>query len=106
MMLIDIPEERGGSEVFGKWSDPKRCHFPLFSWWTFSSAHRMGLVYAAMWTGAFGITIGYHFRLASLLFASTYWYVFLMDTSVWNNHSYLYGLCALLFMCSDAHRYL
>lgn len=105
-MLLDIPEERGGSELLDKWTDPKRCHFPLFSWWTFSSAHRMGLVYAVMWTAAFGITIGYQFRLASVVFASTYWYVFLMDTSVWNNHSYLYGLCALLFMCSEAHRYL
>lgn len=55
--------------------------------------------------GALGITVGYQYRLATKMFAICYWYVFLLDRSVWNNHSYLYGLCAIVYANINANRY-
>ena len=103
-MLIDIPEERGGAILNTKWRS-NTCHFPLFSFIQPLSATRMGLVYAAMWLSALCITVGYNFRIMSSMFVLTYWYIFLLDKSVWNNHSYLYGLCGFIFMLSSSHNY-
>lgn len=55
--------------------------------------------------GAFGLMIGFLYRLSCLLFLIPYWYLFLLDKTVWNNHSYLYGLISILFFLCDAHRY-
>jgi len=33
-----------------------------------------------------------------------YWYVFLLDKLTWNNHSYLYGLVAILLLTSRANQ--
>ena len=51
-----------------------------------------------------GVTIGYHYRLSALLYATAYWYLFLVEKSRWNNHSYLFGLLALVNLVSDGHR--
>lgn len=39
------------------------------------------------------------------MFVLPYWYIFLLDKSSWNNHSYLYGLIGLIFLFSNAHHY-
>ncbi|MGH0179078.1 UNVERIFIED_CONTAM: hypothetical protein FKN15_000731 [Acipenser sinensis] len=39
------------------------------------------------------------------MFISTYWYVFFLDKTTWNNHSYLYGLIGFQLTFMDANRY-
>lgn len=51
-MLIDIPEERGGSVLDSRWAATKRCHFPLFAGLSPLSPSKMGIVYLIMWLGA------------------------------------------------------
>lgn len=126
MMLIDIPEERGGSIFDIRFGRSTNCFFPLFPFVKPMDASKMGIVYACLWLGwcslkytvssfffsiyvfrlplgALGIAIGYKFRLSAAMFVATYWYIFLLDKSVWNNHSYLYGLCGILFLASSSH---
>jgi len=61
------------------------------------------LVLCLSFVGAVGIMLGYHFKASCVLFAVPYWYILLLDTSTWNNHSYLYGLLAILLCRSSAH---
>ncbi|XP_058065324.1 vitamin K-dependent gamma-carboxylase [Anopheles bellator] len=103
-MLIDIPEERGGGDLDLRWGEPRDCRFPLIHSMEPPTLPRMGLVYGLMWLGAAGMALGYRFRVSTAAFAVTYWYVFLLDKSAWNNHSYLYGLLGTLFLFTDAHR--
>ncbi|XP_071952480.1 vitamin K-dependent gamma-carboxylase-like [Antedon mediterranea] len=64
----------------------------------------MYVVYLLMCLGALGLMFGFLYRLSCLTFVLTYWYVYLLDKSVWNNHSYLYGLLGLQFLFIDANR--
>uniref|UniRef100_A0A2A4ISY8 HTTM-like domain-containing protein n=1 Tax=Heliothis virescens TaxID=7102 RepID=A0A2A4ISY8_HELVI len=104
-MLFDIPDERGGATMDKRWGDPYTCHFPLFPGLTSVGMPYMALVYAALWIGALCIMLGYKFRIAAPMFTICYWYLFLIEKSVWNNHSYLFGLVALLLSCTDADCY-
>ncbi|XP_053673095.1 vitamin K-dependent gamma-carboxylase [Anopheles nili] len=103
-MLIDIPEERGGGDLDLRWGEPRDCRFPLIHTMLPPSLPKLGLIYGLMWLGAAGIMLGFHFRTSAAIFAGTYWYVFLLDKSVWNNHSYLYGLLGTILLFTDAHR--
>ncbi|XP_074031124.1 gamma-glutamyl carboxylase isoform X2 [Leptinotarsa decemlineata] len=49
--------------------------------------------------------LGYKFRLSVILFGVPYWYIFLMDKSFWNNHSYLFGVVTILLMGSCANHF-
>ena len=49
--------------------------------------------------------IGYRYRLSCLSFFIPYLYVFLLDKTAWNNHSYLYGLLAILLTSSSANHF-
>lgn len=104
-MLIDIPDERGGGDLDLNWGDTQTCGFPLLNFLFPMRLSLMALTYFVMWLGALGITLGYRYRISCLLFTIPYWYIFLLDKSVWNNHSYLYGLLGILFTITDAHRY-
>lgn len=53
MMLLDIPDERAGSELDTRWGEPKDCRFPLISWLEPMSLSRMGIMYAVMWLGMY-----------------------------------------------------
>jgi hypothetical protein len=55
--------------------------------------------------GAVGITLGLFYRLSTIFFTITYWYIFFLDKTSWNNHSYLYGLIGFQLMFADAHHY-
>lgn len=55
--------------------------------------------------GAVGIMLGCFYRLSCLMFISTYWYIFFLDKTAWNNHSYLYGLIGFQLTFMDANRY-
>ncbi|KFB48638.1 AGAP006363-PA-like protein [Anopheles sinensis] len=103
-MLIDIPEERGGGDLDLRWGEPRDCRFPLIHSMETPVLPRMGLIYGLMWLGAAGIMLGYRFRTSATIFVGTYWYVFLLDKSAWNNHSYLYGLLGTILLFTDASR--
>lgn len=49
--------------------------------------------------------LGLCYRISCVLFLLPYWYVFLLDKTSWNNHSYLYGLLAFQLTFMDANRY-
>ena len=49
--------------------------------------------------------LGLFYRLSCLLYVICYWYLFLLDKTRWNNHSYLFGLLGFLFLITDGNRY-
>ncbi|OWF37824.1 vitamin K-dependent gamma-carboxylase-like [Mizuhopecten yessoensis] len=104
LMVIDIPQERGMGVADVRWGDPSTCHFPLFDWLRPLPLVWMYVVYLVMLLGAIGIMLGLLYRLSCVMFLVTYWYVFLLDKTSWNNHSYLYGLIALILLLCDANR--
>ncbi|XP_073952042.1 gamma-glutamyl carboxylase isoform X1 [Choristoneura fumiferana] len=105
MMLFDIPDERGGATMQKRWGDPKSCHFPLFTFIQAIPMPYMALVYAALWIGAVGMTLGYKYRISATLFTICFWYLFLIEKSYWNNHSYLFALVSFLLACTEADCY-
>ncbi|XP_011696419.1 PREDICTED: vitamin K-dependent gamma-carboxylase [Wasmannia auropunctata] len=104
-MVIDVVEERGFAIVDVKWGDPWDCHFPLIHGMKPPSLPWMVMIYAVMWMGAFGIALGLRFRLACACFVLPYWYIFLLEKSYWNNHTYLYGVVTILLWGTGANKY-
>ncbi|XP_024877987.1 vitamin K-dependent gamma-carboxylase [Temnothorax curvispinosus] len=104
-MVIDVVEERGFADVDIKWGDPWDCHFPLIHGMKSPSLPWMIMIYTVMWIGAFGIALGLHFKIACACFVLPYWYIFLLEKSYWNNHTYLYGIVATLFWGTEANKY-
>ncbi|XP_054613614.1 vitamin K-dependent gamma-carboxylase isoform X2 [Dunckerocampus dactyliophorus] len=106
LMAIDITQERGLSHVDYKYLDGAPvCRFPLFNFLKPLPMDWMYLVYLVMFIGALGIMLGCFYRLSCLMFTSTYWYIFFLDKTAWNNHSYLYGLIGFQLTLMDANRY-
>ncbi|KAF4523661.1 hypothetical protein B566_EDAN006031 [Ephemera danica] len=105
LMVVDIAEERGLSRVDVKWGNPDECRFPLFSFFQPFPMQWMCIVYGLMWLGAVGIMLGFLFRLSCISFLIPYVYIFLLDKTTWNNHSYLYGLTTMLLLSSQANQY-
>nr|XP_020636020.1 vitamin K-dependent gamma-carboxylase [Pogona vitticeps] len=105
-MALDIPQERGLSYLDHKYLDGLQvCRFPLFNFLEPLPLDWMYLVYMVMLLGALGIMLGCFYRLSCLLFLLPYWYVFFLDKTTWNNHSYLYGLLGFQFLVINANRY-
>ncbi|KAJ7305318.1 hypothetical protein JRQ81_011237 [Phrynocephalus forsythii] len=106
LMALDIPQERGLSYLDHKYLDGLRvCRFPLFDFLEPLPLDWMYLVYTVMLLGAVGVMLGCFYRLSCLLFLLPYWYVFFLDKTTWNNHSYLYGLLGFQFLLINANRY-
>ncbi|XP_077441759.1 vitamin K-dependent gamma-carboxylase [Vanacampus margaritifer] len=106
LMAIDITQERGLSHVDYKYLDGAPvCRFPLFNFLKPLPMDWMYLVYLVMFVGALGIMLGCLYRLSCLMFISTYWYIFFLDKTAWNNHSYLYGLIGFQLTLMDGNRY-
>ncbi|KAF7997630.1 hypothetical protein HCN44_006201 [Aphidius gifuensis] len=104
-MVLDVVEERGLADIDLKWGDPYGCHFPLINGMKPPSLAWMIVIYTIMWIGSFGIMLGFFFKLSCALFLIPYWYIFLLEKSYWNNHTYLYGLICLLLWGTNANRY-
>ena len=49
MMLIDVPEERGGSVLDVRFGKATNCFFPLVTFIKPLDASKMGLLYAFLW---------------------------------------------------------
>ncbi|KAM3600514.1 uncharacterized protein V6R79_024495 [Siganus canaliculatus] len=106
LMAIDITQERGLSHLDYKYLDGAPvCRFPLFNFLQPLPLDWMYLVYVVMFLGALGIMLGCFYRLACLMFISSYWYIFFLDKTAWNNHSYLYGLIGFQLTLMDGNRY-
>ncbi|GAB1607264.1 vitamin K-dependent gamma-carboxylase-like isoform X1 [Argonauta hians] len=105
IMVLDIPQERGLASIDEKYNDAKMCNFPLFDFLKPLPLEWMYILYFTMWLCALFMMIGFCFRLSTCLFTAIYWYLFFLDKTKWNNHSYLYGLHSIMFMVSDANRY-
>ncbi|XP_076614066.1 vitamin K-dependent gamma-carboxylase [Chaetodon auriga] len=106
LMAIDVTQERGLSHLDYKYLDGAPvCRFPLFNFLQPLSLDWMYLVYLVMFLGAVGIMLGCFYRLSCLMFLSTYWYIFFLDKTAWNNHSYLYGLIGFQLTLMDGNRY-
>uniref|UniRef100_H3CUP1 Vitamin K-dependent gamma-carboxylase n=1 Tax=Tetraodon nigroviridis TaxID=99883 RepID=H3CUP1_TETNG len=107
LMAIDVTQERGLSHLDHKYLDgAPLCRFPLFNFLQPLPLDQMYLVYVVMFLeGAVGIMLGCFYRLSCLMFISTYWYIFFLDKTAWNNHSYLYGLIGFQLFLMDGNRY-
>ncbi|XP_016057281.1 PREDICTED: vitamin K-dependent gamma-carboxylase isoform X3 [Miniopterus natalensis] len=106
LMLLDIPQERGLSSLDRRYLDGLDvCRFPLLDALQPLPLDWMYLVYTIMFLGALGMMLGLCYRISCVLFLLPYWYVFLLDKTSWNNHSYLYGLLAFQLTFVDANRY-
>lgn len=77
----------------------------LWSWLKFNFLHLNTKHVFVLFIGAFGMMLGFLYRLSCFLFMVPYWYIFLLDKTSWNNHSYLYGLISVMFFLCDANRY-
>ncbi|KAJ6653267.1 hypothetical protein lerEdw1_009431 [Lerista edwardsae] len=110
LMALDIPQERGLSYLDHKYLDGLQvCRFPLFNFlkplpldWMCVDRPDLSSFPA---TGAVGIMLGCFYRLSCLLFVLPYWYIFFLDKTTWNNHSYLYGLIGFQLLVMNANRY-
>jgi len=106
LMMLDIPQERGMPSADRRFTnDPNICRFPLFSFLHPLDTDSMILIYSLMFIGAVGICLGFFYRISCLIFSLSYWFIFLLEKTAWNNHSYLYGIIAIFFLFVDAHRY-
>uniref|UniRef100_A0A8C4N651 HTTM-like domain-containing protein n=1 Tax=Eptatretus burgeri TaxID=7764 RepID=A0A8C4N651_EPTBU len=103
LMVLDIPQERGLASLDKKYPSPPICHFPLFHDFQPPPIDFLYLAYLLMFIGAVGILLGACFRVSALLFTITYWFIFTLDKTTWNNHSYLYGIFGLLLSLSNSH---
>ncbi|XP_025068611.1 vitamin K-dependent gamma-carboxylase [Alligator sinensis] len=105
LMALDIPQERGLGYLDHKYLDGLEvCRFPLFDSLAPLPLDWMYLLYLLMLLGAVGVMLGCAYRLSCLLFMLPYWYIFLLDKTTWNNHSYLYGLLAFQLSLLGAQR--
>lgn len=50
-MMLDLPEERGGADIFLRYGNPQICHFPLFDAIEPLSYELMSLLYGIMFLG-------------------------------------------------------
>ncbi|XP_019629264.1 PREDICTED: vitamin K-dependent gamma-carboxylase-like isoform X2 [Branchiostoma belcheri] len=105
LMVLDIMQERGMSNLDVRFGDIDMCFFPLFNFLQPPYIDWLYIVYLVMLIGALGIMLGFCFRLSCLCFLGPYWFIFFLDKTAWNNHSYLYGLTSFLLLMSDANRY-
>ncbi|XP_022081275.1 vitamin K-dependent gamma-carboxylase-like [Acanthaster planci] len=105
LMLIDIPQERGMSRIDVRFGNPNHCHFPLFNILQPLPVDWMYVVYLVMLIGALGILLGAFYRVSCVLLIIPYWYIFFLDKTAWNNHTYLYGLLSFQLFFLDANRF-
>jgi hypothetical protein len=80
-------------------------HFK-YEWFTWVEAwpgYGMHLHFAALGVLAVLIALGLFYRVATLLFFLGYTYIFLIDTSYYNNHFYLICLLSFLLVLAPLH---
>ncbi|XP_063591445.1 vitamin K-dependent gamma-carboxylase-like [Penaeus indicus] len=104
LMALDVLQERGMSVADVKWGDSSKCRFPLLEVLHPLPLPYMVVLYAVMFICSVMMSLGLLWRVSCSVFVASYWYLFLLDKSSWNNHSYLYGLLSVILLLSDPHR--
>ncbi|XP_047493643.1 vitamin K-dependent gamma-carboxylase-like [Penaeus chinensis] len=104
LMALDVLQERGMSVADVKWGDSSKCRFPLLEVLHPLPLPYMVVLYAVMFICSVMMALGLLWRASCSVFVASYWYLFLLDKSSWNNHSYLYGLLSFILLLSDPHR--
>ncbi|XP_070545300.1 vitamin K-dependent gamma-carboxylase-like isoform X2 [Ptychodera flava] len=105
LMMIDTLYERGFTVADYRWGDTEECRFPLFDFLQPLPVDWMYVAYLVMFLGGFGMLLGLFYRVSAAMFIVVYWYIFLLDKTAWNNHSYMFGLVALQMLVCDGHHY-
>ena len=105
-MTFDLLMERGMAHMDQKYNDSNEdCRFPLFHNLEPMSYINMVLIHMTMAIAIIFITLGLFYRFSTFIYMVCYWYIFLLDKSKWNNHSYLFGLFSIIFFYADANNY-
>jgi vitamin K-dependent gamma-carboxylase len=91
--------------IFRNYIAPKLL-FPMVSWLPRLPGDWMYLPFVGLLLGAVGIFLGWRFRVNVWLFCVSWFYIFVIDVSVYNNHYYLILLLAILLGLTDSHRFL
>ncbi|XP_071585068.1 LOW QUALITY PROTEIN: vitamin K-dependent gamma-carboxylase [Heliangelus exortis] len=106
LMALDVPQERGMAHLDARFLEGGPvCRFPLLPFLQPLPLDWMYLLYTVMFLGAVGVMLGCCYRLSCVAFLGPYWYLFLLDKTSWNNHSYLYGLLGCHLALLGADRY-
>lgn len=92
-------------ELVGEYYVDPPIHFPYagFSWVEPAPAVGMYAVYAGMVLCGAAVAVGYRYRLAIGAFFVLTTYVFLLDSTHYQNHEYLISLLALLMFFMPLH---
>ncbi|MDZ7695199.1 MAG: HTTM domain-containing protein [Balneolaceae bacterium] len=75
-----------------------------FDWVTPMGEFGMYVIFAVMGLAAAGIMLGYHYRLASVVFFLSFTYVELLDKTNYLNHYYFVSIVSFLMILVPAHR--
>ncbi|XP_055351388.1 vitamin K-dependent gamma-carboxylase-like isoform X2 [Paramacrobiotus metropolitanus] len=100
LMVGDTLTERGMLNPSALWGPQVRCHFPLLPFMPFPTLNGFKALYSVMLLSTLGITVEFKTSVCTTLYCLTFWYVYCLDISLWNHHSYLFGLIAFLFVLS------
>lgn len=107
LMTFDLMMERGMSHLDSKYNDDNEdCRFPLFHGMLPMSYHKMVLIHMTMLFSILCILFGFMYRITTFVYMVCYWYIFLLNKTAWNNHSYLFGLFSIMFFYADANNYM
>jgi len=91
--------------IFRLYIEPKLL-FPMLPWVPRLPGLWMYLPFLGLLLGAIGIFLGWRFRFHAWLFCVSWFYIFVIDVSKYNNHYYLILLLAILLAVTGSHRWL
>ena len=98
LMTLDLLMERGMANMDAKFGDDvEDCRFPLINSLQFLPYKYMVLIHVLMAWSIICIAFGFLYRIHTFVYMISYWYIFLLDKTKWNNHSYLFGLFSIIF---------
>jgi len=104
-MLHDVFNERHMSDLANVWHNERMCYFTLFDFVEPLPLNWMFVIHLLMALGALCIALGFFFHYAIWLHILPYWYVFFLDKTTWNNHTYLFGLVSTMLSFTSANHY-
>ena len=95
LMMLDTLGERSPVRAARRFADPMACVFSMFGLRPLAT-DGFHLLFGAMSACLLLLAAGVAVRAAGLVFSVSYWYLFLLQKTRWNNHSYLFGTVSTL----------
>eukprot|EP00501_MAST-03F_sp_TOSAG23-6_P002013 GSMAST32.ASY1.ANO1.2098.1 assembled CDS len=80
-----------------------KCHFSYFSWITPLNWDGFVLFRAVLTFAHIGIILGFFYKFSCFICAIGAWYLFLLDKTHWNNHSYLFATLKTVMIFLECH---